>query len=419
MRPATPVAVGPPSRAKAEARRAHGGGARTVLILVCGVLAACATTPLPLPYTPAPLPTPRIALPDPDLGGHDFDRAFFTPPPPVVRDAILSSAVARNPEFQARVSHWVDFYETKGSRWLPGYLERMDQFGPMVDSTLANRHMPYSLRYLPIVESGYSPRAVSRASATGLWQLMASTARGYGMRVGPLLDERRNPVKATAAAAHFLTTLKGQFGSWFLALAAYNAGPVRVEHILDRYAPLEPRTDSLYWKLRSRFPAETRDFVPKFFAAVQIAKNPEAHGVDVPKDSLGFDYDEVVVPDATTMDVVARAAEVPQAEIERLNPEIVRGITPPGRKTVLRVPAGQGKTFRENYPHIPPSKRVTFVVHRVSRGENLTRIARKYGVRVADIVAANPGIRPRRLQIGQRITVPVAPRARRSAGGRR
>jgi membrane-bound lytic murein transglycosylase D len=406
------------SCAEARARRAHIGGTTALLVVLCGGLEACATATL-LPAAPPPLPTPSIELPDPDVGGHDFARAFLTRPPPVVRDAILSSAVARNPEFQARVSYWVDFYETRGSRWLPGYLERMDQFAPMVDSMLASRDMPASLRYLPFVESGYNPRAVSNASAAGLWQLMASTARGYGMRVGPLLDERRNPVRATAAAAHFLTALKDQFGSWFLALAAYNAGPVRVEHILDRYAPLERRTDSLYWALRNRFPDETRDFVPKFFAAVQIAKDPEAHGIDVPHDSLGFHYDEVVVPDATTMDVVARAAEVPQAEIERLNPEIVRGITPPGRRTVLRVPAGQGKTFRENYPRIPPSKRVTFVVHRVTEGETLTHIARQYGVRVADIRAANPGIRPRRLQIGERITVPVAPRAPGSTGGRR
>ncbi|MCG6957803.1 MAG: transglycosylase SLT domain-containing protein [Gemmatimonadetes bacterium] len=336
------------------------------------------------------------------------------PPRPVVRDEILSSPMARNPDFQARVAHWIEFWQTTGSSWFPGYLERMERFGPVVDSALSNRGLPPSLRYLPIVESGYSPRAVSSASAAGLWQLMSGTAQGYGMWVGPLLDERRNPFKATAAAADFLQRLKDQFGSWFLALAAYNAGPYRMERILDRYAPLMPRTDSLYWAIRTRLPAETRDFVPKFFAAVELGRNPEVYGFQAAADSMGFDYDEVVIPDATTMDVVAQAAEVPQEEIERLNPEVVRGITPPGKKTVLRVPAGRGETFVENYAKIPPSERVTFVEHRVQRGETLSHIALRYHVPVKEIEAANPGLRPRRLQIGQRITVPVAPSARRS-----
>jgi membrane-bound lytic murein transglycosylase D len=266
------------------------------------------------------------------------------------------------------------------------------------------------------VESGYSPRAVSRVSAVGLWQFMAPTAQGYGMWVGPLLDERRNPFKSTAAAGDFLLELRERFGSWFLALAAYNSGPYRVQSLLDRHAPLSPRSDSLYWELRDRLPRETRDFVPKFVAAARLAGDPEAHGFDPAPVATGFAFDEVDVPDATTLDVVAQAAESSQEEIERLNPEVIRGITPPGKRTVLRVPAGQGALFRDNFARIPPSERVTFVEHRVARGETLSHIARRYGVRVDDLSAANPRVDPRRLQIGQRITVPVAPSTRRRAG---
>jgi peptidoglycan lytic transglycosylase D len=386
-----------------------GCGRGVVASLMLGAFSACGGG---LPPPPPPVPTPQIELEVVDVQSDDLIESFLARPGPVVHDDILNSPMARVPEFRARVAYWVDFWQSAGARWLPDYLERMSWFSSAVDSALASRGLPPSLRYLPIVESGYSPRAVSRASAAGVWQFMEGTARGYGMRVGPLLDERRNPFKATAAAADFLQVLKDQFGSWFLALAAYNAGPYRVQALLDRYAPLEPRTDSLYWALRRRLPPETRDFVPKFFAAVEVAGHPEAYGIDLPGDSLGFDYDEVVVPDATTMDVVAKAAEAPQTEIMRLNPEVVRGITPPGKRTVLRVPAGQGDTFTQNYAHIPPRERVTFVEHRVARGETLSHIAVRYGVRVSDLTAANPGIRPTRLRIGQRVIVPVAPSAR-------
>lgn len=383
--------------------------ARVPSLVLVAVLAACAGVSPPL----AP---PAIVAPDPGEGPPslelEIDWVVMPEPGPVVDDEILRSPLMRDADFQREVERWVVFWRTTGGRWFPEYLDRMARFSPTVDAALARRGLPPSLRYLPIIESGYSPKAVSRASAVGLWQFMAPTAQGLGMWVGPLLDERRNPFKSTEAAGAFLLTLREQFGSWFLALAAYNSGPYRVQRILDRYAPLAPRSDSLYWAIRPYLPRETRDFVPKFIAAAAVAQNPMAHGFAMPKDTLGFEFDEVVVPDATTMDVVAAAAKAPQSEIERLNPEVVRGITPPGRETILRVPQGSGWAFQENYAKIPPSERVTFVEHRVARGETLSHIARRYGVPLRDLQAANPRVNARRLQIGQRLTVPISPRAR-------
>ncbi len=347
-----------------------------------------------------------------------LDDSLHLPPPPVapIMDEILRTPMARNPDFSAEVATWVAFWRTRASTWFPQYLERMAWYAPAVDSVIARKGLPPSLRYLPIIESGYSPRAVSPVSAVGLWQFMAPTARGFGMGVSPLLDERRNPYKSTEAATTYLLELRERFGSWFLALAAYNWGPTRMDRLLAAEAPLEPRTDSLYWALRHRLPRETRDFIPKFLAAAQVAGNPGLYGFDAPPAEGLFVFDEVVVPDATTMDVIAEAAEVPQEDIEHLNPEIVRGITPPGRETIVRVPRGKGLIFRENYARIPPQDRVTFVEHRVSRGETLSHIARRYGIRVGDLEAANPGLNARRLQIGQRLTVPISPRARRGTG---
>lgn len=401
--------------------RTGGRGRERFLALPVALgLGSCGGGP-PLPSPPVPMARPEhadsglaVSVPEPRVEG------ILLPEPATPRqDEILRSSVTRDPEFQREVARWVTYWQTRAAGWFPEYLSRMTWFSETVDSTLARKGLPPSLRYLPLIESGYSPAAVSRARAVGLWQFMAPTAKGFGMGVTPLLDERRNPFKSTEAATDFLLQLRAQFGSWFLALAAYNSGPYRVQRLLETHAPLVPPSDSLFWALRRHLPRETQEYVPKLIAAALVAGNPGAHGLDAPTDTASFTFDEVVVPDATTLDVVAEAAGVTLEEIERLNPEVVRGITPPGRETVLRVPAGQGWTFRERYALIPPDERVSYVEHQVEKGETLSHIARKYGVPLSDLQAANPRVRPKSLQIGQRLTVPIAPRARaRSGNGR-
>jgi membrane-bound lytic murein transglycosylase D len=309
------------------------------------------------------------------------------------------------------VDDWVRYWSETAAEAVPDFLGRMESYGFLVDSSLLAADLPPSLRYLPFIESGYNPRAASRASAVGMWQFMSATAGGLGMQVSPLLDERRDPEKSTAAAVAFLADLHGEFGSWFLALAAYNGGPNRVRRVLTRYAPGMPGSDSLFWALRNHFPRETRDFVPKLFGAIVVASNPNDHGHER-AEHPPFHFDAVTVPDATSLDVIARAASVHLDEIERLNPQFVRGMTPPGRTTTVRVPPGRGEAFTTAYALIPPNERVSFVEHRVARGETLSHIALRYGVRVADIQAANPRVQPRALRVGALLTVPVAPSAR-------
>jgi membrane-bound lytic murein transglycosylase D len=212
-------------------------------------------------------------------------------------------------------------------------------------------------------------------------------------------------------AARYLSELRADFGSWFLALAAYNSGPTRTRRLVRQHAPLAPGSDSLFWALREHFPRKTQEFLPKLFGAIVVASDAAAHGFETIPDPP-FAFDEVTVPDATTLDVVARAAETSQAEIERLNPALIRGITPPGRPFALRVPPGSGSAFAQNYARIPASERVTFVEHRVVSGETLSHIARHYSITVRDLEAANPDVRPRYLKVGARLTVPIASRAR-------
>ena len=329
-------------------------------------------------------------------------------------DEILASPVLGDDEFRAAVDSWVVYWQDTAAGAVPDFLGRMGSFGEMVDSALLAADLPPSLRYLPFIESGYNPRATSRASAVGMWQFMAATAGGLGMEVSPLLDERRDPERSTEAAIAFLSRLREEFGSWFIALAAYNSGPNGMRRVLTRYAPGVPGSDSLFWALRRHFPRETRDFVPKLFGAVVVAANPDQHGHEAAPHAP-FVFDQVSVPDATTLDVIARAAAVPQADIERLNPQYLRGITPRGRESAVRVPAGRGPAFLAAYALIPADERVTFVEHRVARGETLSHIALRYGIRVADLQAANPSVRPRALRIGALLTVPVAPSVRNAA----
>jgi membrane-bound lytic murein transglycosylase D len=241
-----------------------------------------------------------------------------------------------------------------------------------------------------------------------------------GLTVNRLVDERRDPFQSTPLALAYLSELRDRFGSWFLALAAYNGGPGRMERLLRRRAPDRPGSDGLFLEIRSELPRETQQFIPKFLAAARLARDPAEYGFGDVEEDGPLAFDEVEVPDATSLDVVAEAAGVDLALIEALNPQLLRGLTPAGIPTRLRVPAGFGPTFEERYALIPPEERVTFVEHAVVRGETLTHIARRYGVTVSDLRAANPRIRPRLLQIGQRVVVPKAPSVRdRLRGGDR
>jgi membrane-bound lytic murein transglycosylase D len=288
----------------------------------------------------------------------------------------------------------------------------------MVEEHLRSEGLPASLAFLPIVESWYNPRAVSWVGAAGLWQFMPPTARGMGMKVDRIVDERRDPYRSTPLALAYLSDLHDQFDSWFLALAAYNGGPGRLGRILRRYGQGGIAHDGLFMEVLEQLPRETRDFVPRFLAAATIGRDPEAYGfADVTQEPPAR-FDVVEIPDATSLDVVARAAQVDQEIVEELNPQLLRGFTPAGVSTELRLPEGVGARFTQAYALVPPEERVTFLEHPVSRGETLTHIARMYGVTVADLRGANPTIQPRRMQIGQRVVVPKAPSARASLAGR-
>ena len=318
-----------------------------------------------------------------------------------------------------RVQYYLDFFQGPARERFGAWLQRMPRYEPMIRARLARQGLPGDLLYLALIESGFSNAATSRARAVGMWQFMPSTGRQYGLRVDRWVDERRDPVKATDAAARHLDDLRERFGSLYLAAAAYNAGGGKVSKGLRRLGDgpeedlgeEELTSDSTFFLLYDTryLRRETKDYVPKLIAAALIAKEPEKYGFPRPAALAPFAYDSMVVPDATGLDVVARLAGTDVAVLRDLNPQFLRLITPPGARAIVRLPVGTGEATRAAYAELPANRRVTFKEHVVRSGETLGGIGRRYGVAVADIRAANRNIAPNRLRLNMTLIIPVSP----------
>jgi membrane-bound lytic murein transglycosylase D len=290
--------------------------------------------------------------------------------------------------------------------------------------------MPEDLVYLAFIESGFSPKAYSHAKASGMWQFIAETGKIWGLEVSSYVDERRDPLAATDAALRFLKELHDRFGSWYLAAAAYNTGPNRVERILKERTGKGTGTDSTFWTIAPYLPLETRNYVPLMLAAGHIAKQPAKYGFDDVDYRDPLAYDSVWVPGGTALEVVAKAAGVAAPAIEELNPHLVQGRTPPGRSWRVRIPDGAGARFTAEFPQVYREARLAEAraakkpsaakskgsagaklarassrkVHRVRRGETLWALSRRYDVSVAQLKRWND-LRGSRLRPGQSLKV--------------
>jgi membrane-bound lytic murein transglycosylase D len=317
-----------------------------------------------------------------------------------------------------RVKYYVDYFLGPARDRFAIWLSRLPRYEGMIRGQFRANGVPEDLVYLGLIESGYSNTAVSRANAVGMWQFIASTGRRYGLTIDAWVDERRDPFKATEAAARHLADLNAQFGSWYLAAAAYNAGEGRVTRGIRRLRThADSVSDETFFDLSDRrfLRLETRDYVPKLIAAALIAKDPARHGFDPVTTTPPLEFDEITVPDATGLDVLAGLADTSGRALMELNPQYVRGVTPPARRSVVRVPRGSGAKVMRRYQALPPVERVNFVEHVVSRGETLSEIGRRYGIGVNVLRAANGNVNPRRLRVGMRLVIPVSRAARQQA----
>ena len=331
---------------------------------------------------------------------------ILSEPPKYLSDLIVDSKWSRHPIMLGITNDWIDYWTGTGTAEFSIYLERMGRYSALIDLKIESLGLPASLRYLPIIESGFRPAATSSAEAGGLWQFMKATAREAGLKVGEIIDERRDPVRSTEKALAVLRGHYERFNSWHLSLAAYNAGPSRVSRLLKEHAPLSPMGDSLYLVIHPFLPKETKEFVPKFVAAATIGRAPVRYGFTPLQEFEGF-FDEVLLADVTSVDVIARAAETTQEVIEEMNPHLIRGFTSPVSDTRIMLPSGKGVIFRRNYQLIPEDERFSTLEHQVISGDTLGHIALRYGVPVSVLLEANPGVKPTRLQIGDWLKVPA------------
>jgi len=315
-------------------------------------------------------------------------------------------------ETHKRVEYYLQRFQGPVRATFSEWLSRGTRYEPMIRAKLQAAGLPGDLTYLALIESGYNPHAYSRAAAVGMWQMMTATAKGVGLRVDWWIDERRDPVRSTDAAIRFLNYLNDQFGSLYLAAAAYNGGPGRVARGLSRYAEqMEGSTgEDRFFALAEHnyLRAETRDYVPKMIAAALIAKDPSRYGVPVEPRSV-LAYDTVRVGPETPLAAIAKAAGVSVDDIRDLNPHVLRGVIPPKDSMTVRVPVGAAEGFDTAYAALPEEDRKAFTRVTTKKGATLVSVARSGGITTKQLKWYNPKLKPAksgRLPVGRVVLVP-------------
>ncbi|HYD51579.1 MAG TPA: transglycosylase SLT domain-containing protein, partial [Gemmatimonadaceae bacterium] len=316
---------------------------------------------------------------------------------------------------QDRVEHFVRMFSGSARDRIAIRLERGTRYEPMIRQQFREGGLPEDMYYLALVESGFDPHAYSRAAAVGMWQFMTSTGRWMGLRTDWWVDERRDPVRSTAAAVRFIRGLRDQFGSLYLAAAAYNGGPGRVARGLKRFEDeLEGQEgEDLFFALAEQdyLRKETKDYVPQLIAAALVAKDPQRYGLTF-KTLPPFAYDSVRVGPESAVPAIARAAGVSVAAIQDLNPHLLRGMTPPRTEWTVRIPVGTRARFESAWAELDRDERTGLRRAVTRKGGSLEAIAADHGVSVRQLLAFNPGgvkrSRKGRLVVGQTVLVPTA-----------
>lgn len=323
------------------------------------------------------------------------------------------------------VRSYIEMYSVRRRNQVSYMLSLGEYYFPMFEETLDKYGLPLELKYLPIIESALNPTAVSRVGATGLWQFMLRTGKGYGLEINSLVDERRDPQKSTEAAVKYLKDLYAIYGDWNLVIAAYNCGPGNVNKAIARSGGKRD-----YWEIYHRLPKETRGYVPAFIAANYIMNYHDDHRI-CPAYSHGTTValDTIHVNDAVHFEQISAVLDIPVSEIKRLNPQFKQDRIPADNKNyVLVLPTENMYAFIEHNDSIMNYDRNSYFTHRtytdghidgtysqsdgnvtnvlysVKSGDNLSTIARRNGTTVALIRSWN-GLTSDRLSIGKRLIV--------------
>jgi membrane-bound lytic murein transglycosylase D len=320
------------------------------------------------------------------------------------QEVAASPEVDRSPEVQydmplelhPRVLDYIELFQTTRRKSFTRGLSRSRIYEDLAKPIFREEGVPTDLYYLALIESAFNPRAYSRAKAMGIWQFIYTTGRAYGLHRTHWIDERRDPEKETRAAARHLKDLHEELGSWPLALAAYNAGINRVKRDIRKAGTRD------FWKLK--LPAQTRNYVPAFFAALIIAKDAERYGFSIQYDDP-IAYETVEVDGGTRLSLVATFCSTSVKEIRAINPELRQGCAPPGGKYTLKVPPGWSDEVVAGLARTPKPAITGWDTYTIRSGDTLSTIARHYGSTVEAIQEVN-NLRGHFIKAGGRLVIP-------------
>lgn len=331
---------------------------------------------------------------------------------PTFSDSIYISRLSRIPAvmempYNEVVRKFIDLYACRLRNQVAFMLSACNFYMPIFEEALDAYGLPLELKYLPIIESALNPSAVSRAGASGLWQFMIGTGKIYGLESNSLVDERRDPIKATWAAARYLKEMYNIYGDWNLVIAAYNCGPGTINKAIRRAGG-----EKDYWKIYNYLPKETRGYVPGFIAANYLMTYYCDHNICPMETNIPISTDTIQITKDLHFEQIADLCKVPLEEIKSLNPQYKQQIIPGHIKPyTLRLPQNAISTFIDLkdsiYDHrsdeLLSKRRVVAVsnnsysrksssrsssgttYHKIRSGETLSTIANKYGVRVKDL----------------------------------
>jgi len=341
----------------------------------------------------------RVELPISDESNDDFNLEVLPADQPKKENGFDIPIV-----INAKVEQFIEFFQTTLKHNFSSWLARSEKYIPIMKNLLRENGLPEDLVYLALIESGFNPYAYSRSKASGPWQFIYLTGKRYGLQVNWWVDERRDPEKSTIAAAKYLKDLYDMFECWYLAAAGYNAGEQKIVRAMKRY-----QTED-FWELSkySYLKQETRDYVPQMIAAALIAKNPEKYGFTHIDYEEPLRYEKVSVYEVTDLALVARACESPLEELKDLNPELLRGVTPPQTPAYeVKIPFGKKERFLENFEVLQRAEKFRFRTHTVKKQETLPRIARLYHVDLEPLLQMNQLTKTSRLSVGMKLLIPV------------
>ena len=299
----------------------------------------------------------------------------------------------------AVVSYINYFSSTRGKKILAYGLRRSGRYKPMIESILHEEGIPEELIFLAQAESGFTPRAMSRARCVGVWQFAAFRGKEYGLNQTPATDDRMDPELATRAAARHLHDLYNHFGDWNLAMAAYNCGPGCVDQAIQRTGYAD------FWQLRRMnvLPRETANYVPAILAMTIIGKNAKDYGLDDLDLERPVEYETIELVSPTHLSLIADAIDRPLAELKEMNPAVLRSVAPAG--TALHVPKGTMPQVEAAFRAVPANRRDTWRVHKLDSEDTFAGLAKRYGTTVALLSSANHDELP---EAGSLVAIPAA-----------